>query len=135
MTREILKHSLTLAVIAGLNFRYFRERLSEASDENRNLSTQKALHAWEMTVAIAAPFTPIPNPKMNTASRMILRAAPMSIGHIAMPGRPWILMNGFSPVVISTNIVPARYMERYSVAYPMVFPDAPVKNRIGFMNM
>ena len=59
----------------------------------------------------------------------------MSIGHIAMPGRPWILMNGFSPVVISTNIVPARYMERYSVAYPMVFPDAPVKNRIGFMNM
>lgn len=65
-----------------------------------------------MTVARAAPFTPMSIPKMKTGSRIRFVSAPMTVESIAIPGRPWALMKEFRPVAIWTNTVPVRYMFR-----------------------
>ena len=76
--------------------------------EKRKVSTQAALQACESTVPKAAPFTPILNPKMKIGSRIIFSKAPIRTENIAMAGRPCALIKLFSPVDISTNIVPSR---------------------------
>ena len=63
-------------------------RLRDAFFEKRNDSTQAALQACEMTVAIAAPFTPMSRPKISSGSRTMLRNAPITIESMAIPGLP-----------------------------------------------
>ena len=67
-----------------------------------------ALQACEITVAKAAPFTPMSSQKIKIGSRMIFRKAPISTEPMAIAGRPWALMKEFSPVEISTKIVPSK---------------------------
>ena len=56
--------------------------------EVKNLITHAALTAWEMIVARAAPFTPIPNTKINTGSRQILIIAPIKTESMAILASP-----------------------------------------------
>ena len=85
-------------------FLIFREDLLPI----RNDTTQAALSPWEITVATAAPFTPMPSPKMNTGSRMMFATAPISTESMAVLGWLWQMIKAFSPRAISTNSVPAR---------------------------
>ena len=80
----------------------------EARREKRKLTTHTALHAWESTVAKAAPFTPMSNQKIKIGSRMMFNKAPIRTENMAMAGRPCALIKLFNPVDISTNIVPKR---------------------------
>ena len=91
---------------------YLRSNLKVAFREVRKRTTHKALHACEIIVAKAAPFTPMPNTKINSGSRPMFSNAPIMTEHMAMPGRPWVLMKVFSPTETSTNNVPSRYTER-----------------------
>ena len=72
------------------------------------VAAQMALPACEIIVANAAPFTPMLKPKMKSGSSMILRKAPIITDHMAIPGRPCVLMKVFKPTDISTNNVPIR---------------------------
>ena len=51
----------------------------------RKRSVQAAEAAWEMTVAMAAPWMPISSTKMKMGSKMIFRTAPISV--VIMPTR------------------------------------------------
>ena len=59
-----------------------------------------------MIVARAAPFTPMPSPKIKSGSRIILQTAPMVTVSILIFENPWAVMNMFMPSVIWTKIVP-----------------------------
>ena len=45
-----------------------------------------------MTVASAAPATPISRAKINTGSRIILHTAPMIMEYMPTLGKPWALI-------------------------------------------
>ena len=72
----------------------------------RNFSTHRAEHPWEITVARAAPRTPMSSMKIKMGSSTMLTAAPTAT--VIMPIRlnPWALMKGFIPRLIITNRVP-----------------------------
>ena len=56
--------------------------------EIRKRSTQTALNACEITVAVAAPTTPISRTKMKTGSRIMLTIAPINTEIIAVLAYP-----------------------------------------------
>ncbi len=58
----------------------------------RKRSTHAAESPWLITVASAAPRTPIPKPKMNTGSRAMFAAAPRMVVSIPVRGKPWAFM-------------------------------------------
>ena len=62
----------------------------------------------EMTVAIAAPFTPRPRVKIKTGSNIILETAPINTDFIPLVEYPCAFMYGFIPVESMINIVPIR---------------------------
>ena len=59
-----------------------------------------------MTVATAAPFTPIENTKMKSGSRMIFETAPIITAIMPTEEYPRALMNGVSVSVIRTGMEP-----------------------------
>ena len=91
---------------------YLRSILNVALREVRKCNTHQALQACERMVAKAAPFTPMPNTKMNSGSRPMFSSAPMTTEHMAMPGLPCVLMKVFSPTETSTNNVPNKYTDK-----------------------
>ena len=87
----------------------FHSMCSEARRrEHRKESTHAALQAWEMTVAMAAPLTPMSSRKINTGSRTIFITAPMMTDVIAIPGLPCVYIKVFRPNDSCTNTVPNR---------------------------
>ena len=62
----------------------------------------------EITVAIAAPFTPIFNTKIKSGSKAMLITAPQITTSIPVFGNPSALIKEFIPVPIIKNNVPAR---------------------------
>ena len=60
--------------------------------EHKKPTTQQALTPWERIVAMAAPRTPRPRPKMNTGSKRMFSTAPMSTEHMETSARPWAVM-------------------------------------------
>ena len=58
----------------------------------RKRKVQAAEAAWEMTVAMAAPCTPMSSAKMKMGSRMIFKTAPISVVTMPMRAKPWALM-------------------------------------------
>ena len=88
--------------------KYRSFRVSSARRPVRNFSTQAAEMAWEMTVARAAPFTPMFSRKMKMGSRTMFTAAPSTTVIIPTEPNPWALTKGFMPRLIITNKVPMR---------------------------
>ena len=62
--------------------------------------------AWLSTVAMAAPRTPIPNPKIRMGSRMMLMTAPMTVVSMLVLAKPCVVMKGFMPSTSSTKTEP-----------------------------
>ncbi len=75
-------------------------------EPRRKQSTHTALTAWLNTVAIAAPRTPIPNPKIRIGSRTILQTAPTTVVIILIFANPCVVIKGFIPITIITKTVP-----------------------------
>ena len=71
-------------------------------------STQIIEASWLMTVAMAAPCTPIPNTKMNRGSSTRFSAAPSRVVPIPIRGWPSALMKPFRPVASMVQGVPSR---------------------------
>ena len=61
-----------------------------------------------MTVAIAAPATPISRTKMKIGSRMMFVTAPIRTESMPFLLKPCVMMNWFMPVAISAKTVPSR---------------------------
>ena len=112
----MMKGDMPRASIEPTTFQSMRiyrvSSLSDAFFDDKNPTIQAALQACEIMVASAAPFTPMPKVKMNNGSRPMLSTAPISTEYMAMAGRPCVLMNVLSPTDVSTNMVPARYIDR-----------------------
>ena len=75
---------------------------------HRKIITHAAEATWAITVAQAAPFTPILKAKMKIGSRIRLMTAPSTTVIIPIFPKPWALIKGFIPRLIITGIVPAR---------------------------
>ena len=58
----------------------------------RKRKVQAAEAAWEMTVAMAAPCTPMSKIKMKTGSRMMFKTAPIRVVTMPMRAKPCALM-------------------------------------------
>ena len=54
--------------------------------------TQTKETNWLMTVARAAPWTPIPKVKMKRGSRTMFRTPPSIVVTIAVLAKPWVVM-------------------------------------------
>ena len=60
-----------------------------------------------MTVAMAAPVTPIWRTKIKSGSRRIFRTAPITTVAIPRPENPWAIKKLFMPPEINAKKVPA----------------------------
>ena len=74
----------------------------------KNWSTHTADTPWAITVARAAPFTPMSSRKIKMGSSTMLMTAPMTTVNIPVFPNPWALIKGFIPRPIMTNRVPHR---------------------------
>ena len=74
----------------------------------RNLSTHTAEQPCAITVASAAPWTPISSTKMNTGSRTIFTTAPSPTVIMPISAKPCALIKGFMPRLTITKRVPQR---------------------------
>ena len=72
----------------------------------RNRRIHTAPTAWLSTVAMAAPRTPMPRPKIRMGSRMMLITAPITVVSILTLAKPWAVMKEFMPMTSSTNTEP-----------------------------
>ena len=72
----------------------------------RNRRIHRALTAWLNIVARAAPVTPISSTKMNTGSRAMLMAAPMTVVSMLILAKPWAVTKEFIPITVRTNTLP-----------------------------
>ena len=87
--------------------RFFRRRRSAVFFPSRKTTTQTHDSPCEITVASAAPRTPMPSAKMKIGSRTMLAAAPMSTVSIPVTAKPCAVMKALSPSVSWTKTVPA----------------------------
>ena len=94
--------------IAKLGFMRLKLRRSVIFLPCSATSTKHALANWLITVAIAAPATPISNANMNSGSSAILSTAPMSTESMAVMLLPCAVRKVFMPVAICTKSVPMR---------------------------
>ena len=90
----------------GIRFSFFIR--SFVVFPKRNEITHTAETACEITVARAAPLTPILNPKMNMGSRIILHTAPIITVAILIFVKPWVVINILSPNESITHTEPAE---------------------------
>ena len=103
--------------------------------KKKKRSTKKADIHCDITVAIAAPLTPILNTNINTGSSIIFAIVPINTVNIPAKEYPCAVMNGFRPALIIDAAVPIRYILIYGTAYPIVTSDAPNKNKSGQQNI
>ena len=112
---RLLVMDMTNPEVPRLKIRLTRSALSRRADSRslrmaffpvRNFSTHSAEQAWEITVASAAPFTPMSSRKMKIGSNTMLTTAPTATVIMPMRLKPWALMNGFIPKLIITKRVP-----------------------------
>ena len=101
--------------VPRLKIRFTRPAWSRRADSRsfrrarlpvRNFSTHTAEQAWEITVASAAPCTPISSRKMKMGSSTMLTTAPTATVIMPIRLKPWALMKGFIPRLIMTKRVP-----------------------------
>ena len=79
------------------NFKYFFLIFNIVLFPNKNLSTNIADTNCEVTVASAAPLTPILNPNIKIGSSIIFSPAPIATVTIPIVVNPCVLIYGFIP--------------------------------------
>ena len=109
---DMMKPERPRAQISPTSFQRTRmedgRRRSSAFLPQRNATAHSAERNCEITVASAAPCTPMPSAKINTGSRMIFTTAPSSTVIMPMLPKPWALMKLFMPSPSITNTVPHK---------------------------
>ena len=115
----MISSTLSLAMIrkgdrpkAATRFITFQEKPPQPSRtgirlRSRETSTKAQEAHWEITVATAAPATPMSKTKMNNGSRAMLSTAPSMTVAIPSPEKPWQIKKLFMPVAIRAKKVPA----------------------------
>lgn len=83
-----------------------------------------------ITVARAAPLIPHFAPNINTGSSIMFIIAPANIEAIDTEGLPSARITAFIIFESINKGKNARIMLKYSIAYPMLFSDAPNKVKI-----
>ena len=99
-------------IILMSGFMYANVRRSVSFFERSARTTNSALANWLMTVAIAAPCTPMPKVNMNRGSSPMFSAAPTMTDIIAIRLLPCAVRKVLRPVASCTNSVPVRYTVR-----------------------
>lgn len=84
--------------------------------DRKYLVTYKAVTACEMTVAIAAPRTPMSNAKMNIGSSAMFRTAPRTMFVIAMRTFPSARARSLTAMGYIAKAAPRRITRTYSSA-------------------
>ena len=80
-------------------------------EDLKKLIIYAALVNWLIIVAMAAPLTPMPNPKINTGSSIILQTAPISMEYMAALGLPSALIRLFELMAKEKEINPISIMD------------------------
>ena len=75
---------------------------------NRTHSTNAQLATCEMTVAMAAPATPIWRAKIKMGSSTMLMMAPIKTESMPLRLWPCVMINWFMPVAVRAKTVPIR---------------------------
>ena len=86
---------------------FSRRSFSTVRPPQRKRSAQTALTACDMTVAHAAPRTPMPRTKIKMGSSTMFVTAPMTTVIMLIFEKPCAVMKTFMPSVSCTKIVPA----------------------------
>ena len=97
ITRDISRHDSFCSL----------RRTSARFDSARNSTAHSAERNCEITVATAAPLTPIPNTKMNSGSSATFVTAPITTVSIAVAEKPCAVMKLLSPTDSSANTLPS----------------------------
>ena len=74
--------------ILDTSFKFFARILRCVLCPNKKANTQMQDIACEMIVASAAPWTPMPNPKIKMGSKMMLATAPMRTESMPVLAKP-----------------------------------------------
>ena len=102
------------AMHGGMSFRPVSRvsflSLSTVFLPRRNARTHTQDTACDITVATAAPLTPMLSAKINRGSSTMFNTAPMSTVYMPVLAKPCAVMKAFRPSVICTKIVPRAYM-------------------------
>jgi hypothetical protein len=106
MTKREEPRAIQGRMISAFSFMVLFRSFRKVFFPKRNERTQMQENAWEITVARAAPRTPMWNPKIKTGSRIILETAPISTESIPVFANPWAVMKLFMPRVSCTKMVP-----------------------------
>ena len=77
-------------MIIGFQFHGAFPKLQEGLFSKEEGEDPDAGKCWEITVARAAPRTPMWNPKIKTGSRIMLEIAPISTESIPVFANPWL---------------------------------------------
>ena len=85
-------------------------------EPRRKHSTHTALTAWLITVAMAAPRTPIPSTKIKMGSKMVLSTAPAVMQSMEYRGLPSALARVLRTLVRMKKGRPRAVMRAYSWA-------------------
>ena len=85
--------------ILGLTSKFFNLMRSKVFLPHKKETTHTQDKAWEITVASAAPRTPISNPYMKIGSKMILATAPMITESMDILVKPCAVTKAFIPSV------------------------------------
>ena len=73
-------------------FRYFLRIFKMLLSLNKNCRAQTADTPCPITVAMAAPLTPMWNTLINSASRKMFKTAPIRTVHMPIPANPWVVI-------------------------------------------
>ena len=94
------------------------------------------LENWDMAVAIAAPFRPMPIGNINSQSRNTFSTAPSTMHSIEYAGLPSALMSGADAWVNRWNGRPNIVTDRYVIASGYTVPagSAPQSATISLLN-
>ena len=106
ITKDEMPSAITGRMICRSGLRKSLRRCRMVFLPVRNFRIHTAPTAWLSTVAMAAPRTPSPNPKIRMGSRMMLMTAPMTVVSMLVRAKPWVVMKGFMPSTTSTNTEP-----------------------------
>ena len=90
----------------GISFIFFGRSFRTVCLPVKNFRIQTALTAWLITVAVAAPLTPMSKPNIRIGSSTILITAPITVVSILILAKPWVVINVFMPITDKTNTLP-----------------------------
>ena len=92
--------------MSGCQRTHSRRSFKRARGPVKNRITHQVARIWEITVATAAPRTPMFSPKIRRGSSTTFTAAPAAMVIIPVRPKPWQLIKPFMPRLSMAKKVP-----------------------------